>query len=157
MYFIKKLTLTTLLAAAMQMALALPNFRAETTPPPNAGAISAEELGPVFSHPFGADEPTAAPKTSEKQEKQQKKDILSLFQNSNKSKTEENNPLEEMAKEEMKALEGPKNQTREERPQVAEEENKEATRLAMKSEKTIKEIDLDNPNPDSNTLPAMLR
>jgi len=143
MYLIKKLMITATFIATTS-ALALPYFHPEAAPPPNVGAIRTEELGPVFSRPLSEEESVPLPP---KAPKQKKKDILSLFQDDSKPKKEEVNPLEDMAKKEMKALQDPENQTAENQaaedqsPVVQLGENKKSTK-PINPQKVPKEIDL---------------
>lgn len=150
----QKTILTAALIVSTQLAFALPSLRPETTPPSNDGAITVDELGPVFAHPL-AEETPPPPQAPKAPEKQQKKDLLSLFQD-DKTKTIEKNPLEEEAKNELKALASPERQPEGQQDPMQLGENKQPE-VRVQAENTAKEIELDKINPGSTGLPSILR
>lgn len=159
-HLIKKLLFTTLLAANTELACAQISLKPETVPLPNIGALSTDDLGPVFAHPEASSEasseasneaPPPMPLQTAKKEPS-KHDIMSLFQD-DKPKGEEKNPLEEQAKNEMQAMDNPADPASMDQPpvvQLGEGKTEGKTQdLVIKAENAPKEMDLENMEPEA--------
>lgn len=162
---IKNFVMITALAAGVETAAALPSLRMETVVPENQGAISEEELGPVFSRNLPPEEtkpaaqpPAAAPAPGSQLEakNEKKNDILSLFRDDQQPKPKEVNPLEEEAAREMKALNDPENQGGDQSV-VQVGENGKQPEVDIKAQNAPKEIELDAANQDTKGLPGILK
>ncbi len=165
----KKLLLVTALAFSAQAAQAIPALKPEMTPPPNEGAISTDDLGPVYSRPFEEPKETTgikAPAEVSKEEPKRSNEVLTLF-TQEKPQTPEKNPLEEDARKELQqAMTGdPENQsgakalalgesnTFDIKPEMSSPEDPNSVELKKDGPK---EVELGD-NMEANDLPKMLR
>jgi hypothetical protein len=137
------------------------NIGPETVPLENDGALSMEDLGPVFARPLEEENvkpmpPASQPAPRMAENTKQPKDIQSLFDDNSKPKAEERNPLEEQARNELKAMEDP------EGPKLPDQmmqlgENTKQPDVTIKDNNLPKEIELDNDKIDNQSLPTILR
>lgn len=159
MGMMKKVLMVTALAATVETAAALPSIRLETSPTVNQGAVEMDELGPSFARPLPEDQPASVPdpkpqpQVEAKNEK--KNDILSLFRDDQQPKEKEVNPLEEMAKNEMKTMGDPENRPSGEQQIVQVGENNKQPELDIKADNAPKEIDLESATGDGKNLPGL--
>ncbi len=113
-------------------AWGFPNLQVEHAPTENLGAITVDELGPVFSRTLPEEKSVSVAAKERKDERAN--NLLSMFPE--EKPKEEKNPLEEEARNEMKALEDPEG--------VGEEPPKELRmpKGVVQAENARKEIEL---------------
>lgn len=156
MRMIQKMAMVFALAGMVEVAIALPSIRLETSPTENQGTIEADDLGPAFSRPLPPEDLAAAPssQTPVEAKNEKKTEPKPLFQEEAKPEKDVN-PLEELAKKEMKSLDDSENRAGDQ-PMVVLGENSKQPELDIKPDNAPKEVDLDA-NENVKDLPGMVK